>query len=94
VRKLLVGTGTVFALALAGAAVAFATNSQNSNVRLAGGALDTVTFPDGTVATSAYVGGWSGTNVVLIQIKQLDGKVCYGLATQNGTGGSSISCPP
>lgn len=87
-------TGVGAALIVAIAAVAFAANSPDSNPRTTGANIDTVTFPDGTVASSAYVGGSSSINIVLIQIKQLDGKICYGLSTQNAAGGTSISCLP
>ncbi|MNT99149.1 hypothetical protein D3C72_2419210 [compost metagenome] len=78
-------------MVVGGAAVALATNSQ---MKPAGANSDTVTLPDGTVVSSAYLDGTTSTDVVVVQIKQLDGKVCYGLTTQSSSGGASISCPP
>jgi hypothetical protein len=89
VKKLIVGLSAGIVVAVA--AVAFA-NSQN--VRPLGGTIDTVTFADGTVASSAYVSGLSTSSIVVIQVKQTDGKTCYGIATQNSASGTSMSCLP
>lgn len=78
-------------LIVGGAAVAFATNSH---IRPAGANSDTVTLPDGTVVSSAYLGGTASADVVVVQIKQVDGKVCYGFTTQSSSGGAGIACLP
>ena len=88
-KKLFVGIGVV--VTIVATVAAFATGSQ---VRPAGAPIDTVTFPDGTTVNSAYVGGWSSSNVVVVQIKQPDGKICYGVTMQSSSGGASVSCLP
>ena len=92
VRKLFIGLGAVFILVTA--VGAFATYSGDSRPRTAGGNIDTMTFPDGTIVSSAFLDNVSAADNIIVQIKQPDGKTCYGLSTQNTSGGTSISCVP
>jgi hypothetical protein len=85
-RKILFTIGIVV---MCGVAVAFA---SGIDVKPMGAPIDTVTFPDGTVVQSAYVGSRPAVDVVLVQIKQADGKICYGLTQQGTGGGASLQC--
>jgi hypothetical protein len=71
---------------LAGAAIAVASNS--GDIRPLGGALDSFTWPDGTTAQTAYINGYGngGAPMTVIQIKQTNGKTCYGVMSSSAAG--------
>lgn len=76
---------------VAGAAIAVASNS--GDIRPQGGALDSYTWPDGTIAQTAYVTGYGngGAPMTIIQIKQTNGKTCYGVVS-SANAGVNLNC--
>lgn len=87
-KQIIIGSLVAILCAVVGA-VAIA--QDHNDVSAKGAAMDTYTFPDGTVVRSAYISNYGGNQATVYQIKQANGVNCYGLGAQ-GTMPPAIAC--
>jgi hypothetical protein len=73
------------------AGAAFASNANQ--VKPLGAAIDTYTFPDGTVVSSAYISSTNSGTMNVLQIKNANGQECYAVTGSSGQY-SAINCLP
>lgn len=89
-KVLMISLLSIAGLAVVPAAVAIA---NNEDISAKGAAIDSYTFPDGTVVRSASLGWASGASTYILQIKNANGRECYGVAGKDGNS-PSMACLP